>query len=180
MNVPPPPPPHAAELPDRRLAYAGFGARAGAMAIDVLVTLIWATPFRSAFHSLAADPVVLGPFRLSGLLVLALFWAYFVVTTGTTGGTLGKHAVGLRVVATDLRRPDWETVLFREVVGRVIVAASAGIGYLWAAFDPRKQGWHDRIADTLVVRRVAVLPASDPWQEMPAARTEGRHRPGSA
>lgn len=181
MRTEPPPPPHTAAIPDRRLTYAGFWSRTGAIFIDVLLTLVWAAPVRRAFGSLTADPAVLGPFRVSGLVVLALFWAYFVVATAITGGTLGKHALGIRVVSTGFVRPDWETVLFREVVGRIIVAASAGVGYLWAAFDPRKQGWHDRIADTLVVKKVAVLPAVDPWQEdIPAAGLVGRQSAGPA
>ncbi|HEX2031623.1 MAG TPA: RDD family protein [Actinomycetota bacterium] len=181
MRTEPPPPPHTAAIPDRRLAYAGFWSRAGAMAIDLLVTALWAAPLRRAFAALTEDPAVLGPFRVSGLVVLGLLWAYFVVATGLTGGTLGKHALGIRVISAGFARPDWETVLFREVVGRIIVAASLGIGYLWAAFDPRKQGWHDRIADTLVVKKVAVLPAVDPWQDdLPAARLMGRHRAGTA
>ena len=176
MRTEPPPPPHTAVIADRRLSYAGFWTRTGAMIIDLLVTMLWAAPVRRAFGSLTADPDVLGPFRLSGLVVLALLWAYFVLATGLTGGTLGKHALGIRVVTTGFARPDWGTVFFREVVGRIIVAATLGIGYLWSAFDPRKQGWHDRIADTLVVKKVAVLPAVDPWQEDLPARLVGRHR----
>jgi uncharacterized RDD family membrane protein YckC len=162
-----------------RFSYAGFWSRAGALLIDIVVTMLWAVPFRSAFRAVSTDPAILGPFRLSGLVVLVAFWAYLVVTTATTGGTLGKHALRIRVIGTDLDRPDWQTVLFREVVGRVIVMASAGVGYVWAAFDPRKQGWHDKIADTMVLRRVAVLEATDPWTEdqLPP-RPGGRHRPG--
>lgn len=167
----------AVPTPGDRLAFAGFWSRAGALLIDILVTALWATPFRSAFRAVSSDPAILGPFRLSGLVVLVAFWAYVVVTTATTGGTLGKHALRIRVVGTDLGRPDWQTVLFREVVGRVIVTASAGVGYVWAAFDPRKQGWHDKIADTMVLRRVAVVEATDPWTEdhVPP-RPGGRHR----
>jgi uncharacterized RDD family membrane protein YckC len=165
------------EGPAERLAYAGFWIRAGALAIDVLVTMLWAVPFRSAYGAVAPDPAVLGPFRLSGLVVLAVLWAYLVVTTGATGGTLGKHAMRIRVVGTGFQRPDWATVVFREVVGRVIVASSVGIGYLWASFDGRKQGWHDKIADTVVLRRVAVVDAGDPWMEDPIPpRPGGRHR----
>jgi uncharacterized RDD family membrane protein YckC len=142
---------------EERVGYAGFGARAAAFVLDLLVTAIWAAPFRSLYREALPDPAVLGGVRASGVVVLVVLWAYFVVATALTGGTLGKHAVGLRVVGTDLGRPGWVTVLFREVVGRIIVTASLGIGYLWAAFDPRKQGWHDRIADTLVLRRVVVL-----------------------
>lgn len=147
---------------EERVGYAGFGARAGALVLDLLLTAAWALPFRAVYRQVLPDPAVLGGIRASGVVVLVVAWGYFVVTTALTGGTLGKHAARLRVVGTDLGRPRWLTVLFREVVGRIIVTASLGIGYLWAAFDPRKQGWHDRIADTLVLRRVVVLrPATD-------------------
>ncbi|HEV3475787.1 MAG TPA: RDD family protein [Actinomycetota bacterium] len=142
---------------EERVGYAGFGARLGAFVLDLLLTALWALPFRSLWRQALSDPAVLGNVRASGVAVLLIAWTYFVVTTALTGGTLGKHAAGLRVVGTDLGRPGWVTILFREVVGRIIVTASLGIGYLWAAFDPRKQGWHDRIADTLVLRRVVVL-----------------------
>jgi uncharacterized RDD family membrane protein YckC len=178
----PPAPHHVGGLP---LAYGGFWSRAGALLIDLVVTSLWAVPFRAGWQAVAPDLAVVGALRTSGIVVLVLWWAYFVVTTATTGGTLGKHALGLRVTDLGFGRPDWPTVFFREVVGRVIVTASLGIGYLWAAFDPAKQGWHDKIADTLVVKRVRVVPgAVDPWvrqdQPAPEARAEiprgGRHR----
>jgi uncharacterized RDD family membrane protein YckC len=177
----PPPPPHAG-LP---LAYGGFWTRTGALLIDLILTALWALPFRAGWRAIAPDPAVVGALRASGLVVLGVTWAYFVVTTATTGGTLGKHAVGLRVTGLGFGRPDWPTVLFREVVGRVIVAASLGIGYLWATFDPAKQGWHDKIADTLVLKRVRVVPgAVDPWDRPRGPAPEvregavrgGRHR----
>ena len=155
---------------ERLLVYAGFGSRLGAFLIDLLITVAWAVPFRRLWRAVLPDPLVLGSVRASGLAVLGAFWLYLVVTTGTTGGTLGKHAVRLRVVTGGLERPDWLTVVFREVIGRVIVAATLGIGYLWIAADPRKQGWHDRIADTLVLKQVTVAADTDPWS------VSGRHR----
>jgi uncharacterized RDD family membrane protein YckC len=38
-------------------------------------------------------------------------------------------------------------------VGFVISIIPLAIGLIWAGFDPRKQGWHDKIAGTYVVRR---------------------------
>jgi uncharacterized RDD family membrane protein YckC len=150
-----------------RLAYAGAWSRVGAVAIDLLLYVVWAAVFSAVYASLAPDPPILGPIPLSSVLALLVFWAYYVVTTALAGGTLGKMATGLRVVTTGFDRPDWLTVLFREVVGRVIVAASLGIGYAWIAADPRKQGWHDKVADTLVVRRVRLIGAIDPWEPPP-------------
>ena len=39
-------------------------------------------------------------------------------------------------------------------VGYIISAVPLYIGLIWVAFDPRKQGWHDKIASTFVVRKV--------------------------
>ena len=147
------------------LVYAGFGSRAGAMAIDVTVAVVWAFVFPPLYGAALPDPEVIGPFTVSDLLVAAAFWSYLVIMTAITGGTLGKHALGLRVVSAGFVRADWPTILFREVVGRVIVAASLGLGYVWAAVDPWKQGWHDKIADTFVVRRVRPIEGRDPWSE---------------
>jgi uncharacterized RDD family membrane protein YckC len=166
-----PPPPHRAGPP---VGYGGFWIRVGAVVIDFLIVSLFAWPFRALWRAVIPDPFLWGPVRASGVAVLVLWWAYYVITTATSGGTLGKLAVGLRVTGDDFRRPDWATVFFREVVGRVIVTATFGLGYLWAAFDPRKQGWHDKIADTVVLRRVHLAPgAADPWAE---DRSDGRHR----
>jgi uncharacterized RDD family membrane protein YckC len=41
----------------------------------------------------------------------------------------------------------------REVVGKTLSALPLALGYLWAFFHPKRQAWHDLIADTLVVHR---------------------------
>jgi uncharacterized RDD family membrane protein YckC len=151
--------------PATRLALAGFGARLGAMVIDVLVAFTWARGIGAVYRTIGPDHDLWGPFSSSSVIVLVIWWLYFVLATWGFGRTLGKHALGLRVVTTHLGRPDMGTVLFREVVGRILVAASFGIGYLWAAFDRRRQGWHDKVADTLVVRLVRSFDAADPWSD---------------
>ena len=40
----------------------------------------------------------------------------------------------------------------REVVGKFISGLVLNLGYLWVIWDGQKQGWHDKIADTYVVR----------------------------
>jgi uncharacterized RDD family membrane protein YckC len=55
------------------------------------------------------------------------------------------------VRASDGSRPDWVVSLLRYV-GLIISFAVIFIGVIWVAFDGRKQGWHDKIAGTLVVR----------------------------
>ncbi len=159
-----PPPPRPDVPPTALLAYAGFGARTGALVTDVLIFWISGRILMGALGDLLPDPMVLGRFRLSTVVLAALFWTYLVLTTALIGGTLGKRAFGLRVVSKDFGRPDWATVLFREVVGRIIVTGLFFVGYLWVAIDRRKQGWHDKIADTFVVKKIAGMVAPDPWE----------------
>jgi uncharacterized RDD family membrane protein YckC len=41
---------------------------------------------------------------------------------------------------------------FIRYIGFFISQSAFGLGLLWAAFDPNKQGWHDKIAGTYVIR----------------------------
>lgn len=85
---------------------------------------------------------------LSGLFGLL----YFVGFWSLRGQTPGQMPFRLRVVkATDGERPDWVVSLLRYV-GLIISFAVILLGVIWVAFDGRKQGWHDKIAGTLVIR----------------------------
>jgi uncharacterized RDD family membrane protein YckC len=86
---------------------------------------------------------------------LDLVW--FVVSFGyfvyfwTAGATLGMRILGLRVVdANTLRTVGLGQAMLRYL-GYLISLAVCYLGLIWAAFDGRKQGWHDKIAGTLVV-----------------------------
>jgi uncharacterized RDD family membrane protein YckC len=46
---------------------------------------------------------------------------------------------------------DWVTVIVRALACFFSIVA-AGLGFIWIAFDREKQGWHDKIAGTVVVR----------------------------
>jgi uncharacterized RDD family membrane protein YckC len=68
------------------------------------------------------------------------------------GASLGQKALGMRVVnAANGQRIDIGKAVLRYV-GFVISALPFALGLIWAGFDARKQGWHDKIAGTFVVR----------------------------
>jgi uncharacterized RDD family membrane protein YckC len=77
-------------------------------------------------------------------LIFAL-WAY--------GLTPGKWMLGVRVVKQDTGVPAgfWRMAL-RQIIGQWVAAAICCLGYIWVLFDAKKQGWHDKIARTLVIR----------------------------
>ncbi len=109
--------------------------------------LALASPFLKAL--LGMDPEGLS---LEGtLLDFGLNALYYTALTALYGATLGKMALGLKVVRLEGGRVDLLTALMREVVGKTLSALPLFLGYLWAFFHPRRQAWHDLIADTLVV-----------------------------
>ncbi|MCY4582455.1 MAG: RDD family protein [Chloroflexi bacterium] len=93
---------------------------------------------------------------------------YYVILTVAFGATLGKMAMGMKVVDRDGNKAGAGPVLIREIVARALgtlltVVVGAGIGNLVGAavgivivimilFDERRQGLHDKIGGTFVVK----------------------------
>ena len=77
-------------------------------------------------------------------LMLSL-WAY--------GLTPGTYLLGIRVVRVDTYTPVgfWRMAL-RQTIGQWAAAIVCYLGFIWVLFDANRQGWHDKIAKTLVVR----------------------------
>lgn len=86
-------------------------------------------------------------FGVSFLISLAYEW-YFL--TRRDGQTPGKSVMKIRVVKTDGTPIDDATAVIRYV-GRYISGIIV-IGLLWALWDENRQGWHDKVAGTVVVR----------------------------
>jgi uncharacterized RDD family membrane protein YckC len=82
---------------------------------------------------------------------LAVLWAYFIIMTASTGATLGKRVLKLRVVRDDMSRVSYGTAALRETIGKTVSLIPCALGFIWAGFDARKQAWHDKIAHTFVI-----------------------------
>jgi uncharacterized RDD family membrane protein YckC len=78
--------------------------------------------------------------------------AYFTFFHGATGRTPGKMLLGLQVVSAE-GHPISFGIAFLRSVGYIISGAVFCLGYIWIGFDKRKQGWHDKIAGTVVIIR---------------------------
>ena len=77
---------------------------------------------------------------------------YAVFFTGYCGQTPGKMALRIKVVRTDDSQLTYGRAAKREVLGKFVSSILLGIGYLMVAFDQQKQGLHDKIADTYVIK----------------------------
>ncbi|MGC2208344.1 MAG: RDD family protein [Candidatus Dormiibacterota bacterium] len=126
------------------LGYAGFWPRAGALWADLLLL---------AGGSIAVHALISGAVAAGLIAVLPL--VYFVGLWATTGRTFGLWLVGARVVRQeDGRRLGFRRSLIR-LVGYAANLASCSVGFVWAGVDWRKQGWHDKMAGSYVVRRLS-------------------------
>ncbi len=115
---------------------AGFGPRFVASLIDS-IPLAVLTVVLAAVHAVVV-----------AYLVDA---AYFVYFWSTSGVTLGNRVMKLQVVKEDGSALSWGTGILRYV-GYVVSSLALLIGLLWVLWDPNKQGWHDKLAHTVVIR----------------------------
>ena len=81
---------------------------------------------------------------------LVFLLGYFILPTIIWGRTPGKWVAGIVVVDSDGRTPG-PAAIPREMIGKLVSFLAAGIGIIWLIFDPKRQGWHDKIAGTYVV-----------------------------
>jgi len=77
---------------------------------------------------------------------------YYWLFTGLKGQTPGKMLVGIKVVNTQGDRPGLASAALREIPGKIISAIVFCLGFLWIAWDMQKQGWHDKLAATYVLK----------------------------
>jgi uncharacterized RDD family membrane protein YckC len=84
-----------------------------------------------------------------GIALGIIYYTY--LEGGPTGQTLGKRAMGIRVVDFDTGGPIGYRRAFIRYVGRIVSAVVLYIGYLWMLWDQEKQTWHDKFASDVVV-----------------------------
>ena len=125
---------------------AGFGTRFLAILIDSIGLSIVQTILGNI---LFANGGFTATFGLNALVSAAYFTYYWSKAGG--GQTFGSRALHIKVVKTDGSLLDYNGAFIR-LIGYLVSAYCFGIGLIWAAFDANKQGWHDKIAGTYVVR----------------------------
>src|SRR5262252_9218565 len=134
--------------------YAGFWLRFGASVIDslivsVVVVIILLAIYGRAYVQLSmqgqtmwADILVQGV--LPGVAAI-LFWRY-------RGATPGKMLLSAKIVDAETLGPPSTGALIGRYFAYIVSMIPLCLGFLWIAFDKRKQGWHDKLAGTVVIR----------------------------
>ena len=125
---------------------AGWWTRFLAILIDAIGIGIIA----GAISSLLGADTQSRQYQGLSILLQAAYFTYFWSAAGN-GQTLGSRALKIRVVKTDGSYLDYVGAFLRYI-GFVISCVVVFLGIIWAAFDAQKQGWHDKIAGTYVVK----------------------------
>lgn len=137
-------------LPTEKIRYAGFWMRFWAYLLDLIVIGSIVRILIKPIFRLLDIPLENDLFAPLSIATALTFYAYFVFMTRFFNQTLGKMVFGIKVIGLKEDHLTWKTILFREWIGRFI-SSTIIIGYILAAFFPKKQGLHDIFSDTSVV-----------------------------
>jgi uncharacterized RDD family membrane protein YckC len=135
------------------MQYVGFWMRVVASLIDTILILIIIAPFLVFIYGdeyLTSASLYLGGWDIFfqyifPAIVVILFWIY-------RSATPGKMILGMKIVdAKTGDKPGTRQYILRYL-GYYVSTIPLLLGLIWVGFDDRKQGWHDKIAGTVVVK----------------------------
>ena len=133
--------------------YAGFWIRTGAALIDTILILIITLPILTAIYGTdywAGESIFLGfwdallNYILPAIAVI-VFWIY-------KSATPGKMATKLAIVDAKTGGKPSTGQFIGRYLGYYISMIPLFLGIIWVGIDKRKQGWHDKLAGTVVIR----------------------------
>jgi uncharacterized RDD family membrane protein YckC len=133
--------------------YAGFWIRVGATLIDSVIFLIVIMVPLTFIYGQAywtGDQYLHGFWDLILNYVFPIsatiwFWMRFM-------GTPGKMALKLRIVDAQTGNRLSLGQAIGRYLGYIVSAIPLGLGFIWIGIDSKKQGWHDKLAGTVVIR----------------------------
>ncbi len=148
------------------LRYASFGRRLVAVIIDGVILVIVSLVINAVFGvTLVAPPPAATPaeaaaamgsafarlFGVAFFVNLGIGFAYYVVLLTAYGATLGKMAMGVKIVTADGGPLSSGRSTARYFCANFLEAFTLWIGYLIAVFDDQNRTLHDRICGTRAI-----------------------------
>ena len=138
--------------------YAGFWIRTGASIIDNILVAIIIFPILTLIYEdyWTSEEFILGIWDVLFSYVLPIiavitFWVY-------KSATPGKMATKLTIVDAKTGGKPSTGQFIGRYLGYFISTIPLCLGIIWVGIDKRKQGWHDKLAGTVVIRSNVVEP----------------------
>ena len=137
------------------LEYVGFWKRLVAFLIDVFILTVITVPLLLAIYGRSYFRLAQEGGGIAGVwdfliqyvlptIAVIVFWRY-------RGATPGKMAISAKIVDAKTGGPASTGRLVVRYFAYLVSMLPLFLGFVWIAIDKRKQGFHDKIAGTLVV-----------------------------
>ncbi|MCL4253587.1 MAG: RDD family protein [Anaerolineae bacterium] len=91
-----------------------------------------------------------GFFAIGSLLIVGFF--FFVMAPMQMGQSLGKKVLGLSVIRLNGLPMAYKDYIVRNMLGYFLSILPYGLGLLWSIWDKKQQTWHDKLAQTVVIK----------------------------
>jgi uncharacterized RDD family membrane protein YckC len=136
--------------------YAGFWIRVGASIIDTILLMMIIYPILFSVYGWAGLDYYSTAMRTTGFVDILLTWIFPAVAVIwfwiAKQATPGKILLSLRVVDAKTGGNLSVGQSIARYIGYFVAGIPFGLGLIWVGIDSKKQGWHDKIAGTVVVR----------------------------
>ncbi|KIF68336.1 RDD domain containing protein [Streptomyces sp. AcH 505] len=130
-------------------SYANWGARFLGTIVDGLVFLV---PYLFFIIGVNSDGAISGIFAAIGGLALLGIAIWQLIQEGKTGQTIGKKAVGIRLVREADGQPLGVGMAFVRRLAHFLDSLPCYIGWLWPAWDEKNQTFADKICSSIVIK----------------------------
>lgn len=138
---------------DIEYEYAGFWIRVLASIIDSLVLMLVLVPFAVVVGMLGLVDLE-ASFSWLDIVIQICSVLFYIGCWVKFAGTPGKRILKLKILDADTGEHLTTGKAIIRYVGYIISSLVLLIGLIWVAFDKKKQGWHDKMANSVVVKEL--------------------------
>ena len=133
--------------------YAGFWIRVAASIIDSIILVLVTSPILYSIYGkeyFKSEGLVAGYWDIIikwifPAVAVIVFWIY-------KSATPGKMIMGIKIIDMKTGNPPSTSQSIIRYLGYYVSMIPLMLGIIWVAFDEKKQGWHDKLAGTVVIK----------------------------
>lgn len=134
--------------------YAGFWIRLGAAILDTIIILAVLFPLMLLLSPSVTDNLTSTSWSWTDWIGQILSAVFYIFCWVKFAGTPGKRLLRLKVLDEQTGNHVSVGQGIIRYIGYIPATLVLFIGLIWIAFDRKKQGWHDKMAKTVVVREL--------------------------
>ncbi len=139
--------------------YVGFWARFAANFLDGILISIFVSPASIRVIYLLSKGKIRSDWISESACVAIAFYSVLYILSQVIllvlwykkQASIGKMAISAKIVDARTGKAPTKNQLIGRYFAYLLSFLPLGLGFLWIAFDSKKQGWHDKLAGTAVI-----------------------------